>query len=142
MLAPSLRAGWVALSRERRALVSDPNARVGLVIDFASDAQAVAAWFREQAEDATLQARSKGTRDASYNRELGARLLHSQALESWRALLRDMGLALQDVSLEKVEVAQPSKWKKMRPELELEGIGAQRVLALPNLTWIGLVPEH
>jgi hypothetical protein len=142
MLSPSLREGLVALSRERRALVRDPSAKVGLVIDFANDADAVAVWFREQAEDATLQALIQGARDASYNRELGARLLRSQALEPQRALLRDMGFGVTRISLEKVEVTRASKWKKMRPDLELEGLAPKALLALPNLTWLELVPAR
>ncbi|MBN1610101.1 MAG: hypothetical protein JW940_25975 [Polyangiaceae bacterium] len=137
VLAPEHRAGWAALAREANRLGRLPE-RLAIVVDFHADLPGIERWFRYQAASSELQKRARNRDNAEYVRTLAAELPGSGALFRYQELLQAMGLRIEKVLLEKVEVRAAGDWRKDLPESETWALPASSRLALPFLTWLEL----
>jgi hypothetical protein len=131
------REAWAALAREARKLGMMPES-LGLTIDFYNDLPGIEQWFRYQAGNPELQKRAQDERNAEYIRLLPVHLLTSGALFRYSELLGAMGLSIERISLEKVEVRAARKWLKYLPASRLWELDPASRLALPFFTWLKL----
>jgi len=108
---------------------------LGVVLDVHTDPEAVERWFRHQAADERIQTLLGKRVNADTARALASHLRESGALDGYEALFAAMGLALEDLSLEKIEVRRVSEFERDRPEVKAWSLPPKARVALPFLTW-------
>jgi SAM-dependent methyltransferase len=137
VLAPAHRPAFVALADAARGALIQ-GAPLSLVIDFHAEPASIEHWFRAQARSEALQALAAGRHDATYNGLLGEHMLRSGSLARYVELLEAMGLEIEEVSLEKVELRPARHWTRDLPESAAWDLPPDAQLALPFLTWLRL----